>query len=672
MIKLWGFRSKIILPILLTLVLLFAFLSAIFTRYIRQTTQRQIDADIMGLLLQKREIIHTFFAERARIPQVVFQDPILLRWLDSYHSYRQDLRHDMVYPQIQQYFQRIIRSDSTVKSIYFATANTYEYFDNEGRYEAEGYSVKERSWWIRALEKDRLYCELGDEDLEDLSTPASLNMTIYRDDGKLLGVGGLDIQINSVRNLVRSINYQNTGGAFLVDQNARMIDFPKMAKNEIWQKTLTTIDEQVPDSYGFYRLEAAIQDTLPYNRLMVTWKGQPNMVYWTPIEIPELDIHWTLGMLIPESVVTRPVQRVTWIAGFGFTLMTFCIACIIFCILSWSIKPLNLLAQRLKELGAGHNDLHSELPVSNHDAVGKTLHHFNEFISQIRHFLLRVDRNSTQVNSAMVYMKEQVAQFEKEAADIEAQIHTVQNASSHMMEAVNQIQHNIIDMANHTKIAFASTERGDSLVKERISNLEALRETTLEFSKEIDSIKNQVKTLLGASQAIDEISKRTSILSVNANIEAVKAGEFGIGFRSVAEEIREISVHTAKTNKRNIETMNQFEEQMEVLLGDFRELQKKIQNEIKESNQIQTTFRIIRGDVSRTDEAANIMKHNASRQLQSVTGVSDNINEISDGIQYFVHSVQQFLLTSDQIGGHIRELQLLLNAYELVPKERDM
>lgn len=671
MTKLWGFRSKIILPILFTLALLFAVLSVIFISMIRQTTQRQIDADIMGLLLQKREVIHAFFAERARIPGVIFQDPVFLRWLDSYQTYRQDLRNDMVYPQIQQYFQRIVQSDSTIKSIYFATVSTYEYFDNEGRYEAEGYTVKERPWWIHALEKDRLYCELGEEDHEDLSTPASLNVTIYRDDRKLLGVGGLDIQINAVRNLVRAINYQQTGGAFLVDEKGRMVDFPMMAKNEIWQKNLTAIDELVPGSYGFYRLETAILDTLP-GRLLVTWKGEPCMVYWSPIAIPELDMIWTLGMLIPESVATGPVQRVTWISVISFSVMTLCIVCIIFCILSWSIKPLNLLAQRLKELGAGHNDLHSELPVSNQDAVGRTLHHFNEFISQIRHFLLRVERNSSQVNSAMLYMKEQVAHFEKEAADIESQIHTAKSTSSHMMEAVNQIQHNIIDLANHTKIAFASTERGDILVKERIENLESLRETTLEFSKEIDSIKNQVKTLLGASQAIDEISKRTSILSVNANIEAVKAGEFGIGFRSVAEEIREISVHTAKTNKRNIETMNQFESQMEQLLANFRELQKKIQSEIKESNQLHTTFRIIRGDVSRTDEAANIMKHNASRQLQSVTDVSDNINEIADGIQYFVHSVQQFLLTSDQINGHIRELQLLLNAYELVPKERDM
>ena len=66
----------------------------------------------------------------------------------------------------------------------------------------------------------------------------------------------------------------------------------------------------------------------------------------------------------------------------------------------------------------------------------------------------------------------------------------------------------------------------------------------------MDSIRKKVQTLLNASDAIEEISKRTSILSVNANIEAVKAGEYGNGFRSVAEEIRDISVHTARANKR--------------------------------------------------------------------------------------------------------------------------
>jgi methyl-accepting chemotaxis protein len=71
------------------------------------------------------------------------------------------------------------------------------------------------------------------------------------------------------------------------------------------------------------------------------------------------------------------------------------------------------------------------------------------------------------------------------------------------------------------------------------------------FSKSIESMSNDIKTVNEITDLINSIAEQTNLLALNAAIEAARAGESGRGFAVVADEIRKLA-EQSKESSHNI------------------------------------------------------------------------------------------------------------------------
>ena len=141
-----------------------------------------------------------------------------------------------------------------------------------------------------------------------------------------------------------------------------------------------------------------------------------------------------------------------------------------------------------------------------------------------------------------------------------------ENIDSTMITNLNNILGGLDDSQEKLeKIAFDVINSSDTslnLVKESIGSVEEILAMIDELNKVVEESSERIKALVDLSGQIEKfasvissISKKTNILSLNASIEAARAGDQGRGFAVVASEGRNLASQSAKSSKEITDTI---------------------------------------------------------------------------------------------------------------------
>ena len=195
------------------------------------------------------------------------------------------------------------------------------------------------------------------------------------------------------------------------------------------------------------------------------------------------------------------------------------------------------------------------------------------------------------VGAAETSLTEALASFAAIARSVEAQAGYVAEASSAMTEMASSI-------ASVTK----TTDDARDLTHRLLSSSQAGSQSLVASVEAIRAIEAASQEVNALTAAIAKISAQTNLLAMNAAIEAAHAGETGAGFAVVAEEVRNLAVSSAESNKK----IKQKTAQMLAL----------VENGVRLTTEVGEAFERINTDVAAT--ATLVSEINAAMQEQNV------------------------------------------------------
>lgn len=392
-----------------------------------------------------------------------------------------------------------------------------------------------------------------------------------------------------------------------------------------------------------------------------------------------------LVLTADESEALAGITTVTGVAV-GIIAIVVLIAIIISFIMGRRLmRPLVKVSTIIEDVANGNIEADFSVVKESNDEIGLIIEKMKELTQSLGSIVGKIRNSSDTMSSNSYELNDTSSQTLASNNEISKAVEDVAEGSTGMAASISKINENLLEMSNETKDINASVDEiknqtvavqdSSKIMNDKIKSMQdsshKMDEGISAISKRIETVNTTVDKVSNIVSVIEEISSETNLLSLNASIEAARAGDAGKGFAVVAQEIRVLSDNT-NTELENIkqiisslveecrycvqasgtivEDNAKQKEEIKAVLDEFGSLDEQIQKTAEKADEIEelvTAMIELNDDITKSSNSltdvsaanaaateemnANIEELNA--MMHGVSEMAGHMNDESDGLK---------------------------------------
>ena len=386
---------------------------------------------------------------------------------------------------------------------------------------------------------------------------------------------------------------------------------------------------------------------------------KPVMASW--IYIPSFRWGLSVQQDLGEAMAMVSEQRWTMLGILTAILLpTLLIALAVARSISRPIKTAVLAAERVAS-----GDLSATLSAEGSDeisklinALGQMVNYLNSLIGQVQRSTIDLVSTANSLSAMTKTQSEEVSNLGSTTTEIAAATKEISATSEELLRTMS----GITEVADHTTELANS---GQSSLGDMEGAMRTLADATHSISSRLGLINEKANTISSVTTTITKIADQTNLLSLNASIEAEKAGEYGLGFAVLAREIRRLADQTAVATL-DIEQM--VKEMQDSVTGGVMEMDKfseQVSRSVSDTHDISLRFGEIIQQVQALLPQFDAVHEGMRSQSAGAKQIRDSMVSLTDSVRVSAQALDETTSATQRLEGAIDELRSEISSFRL-------
>ncbi|MEM7515667.1 MAG: methyl-accepting chemotaxis protein, partial [Planctomycetota bacterium] len=325
-------------------------------------------------------------------------------------------------------------------------------------------------------------------------------------------------------------------------------------------------------------------------------------------------------------------------------------------------RSIRRMLEQVSDVADG--DLRSDLEVTE-DMTGSIADSFNYMLEELRTIIGGVQATTTRVTDSAARLTGTSQELATGSMRQTQEIEKTADSVRLLATSAQEVSVNAETSSQVAQEALDSARAGGQAVERTIEGMGKIRQRVQDTSKRIKRLGESSQQIGEIVELISDLADRTSLLALNASIQAASAGEAGRSFAVVAKEVEQLADRSTESTKRIAQLINNIQRET----AEASTAMEDTTREVVEGSQVATdagrALEEIEKVSSQLSDIAGVIVERARRQAEVSDGVAEAIGQIdaisrqtSGGVQQTVSVLGELASTAQQLRDSVATFRL--------------
>lgn len=327
-------------------------------------------------------------------------------------------------------------------------------------------------------------------------------------------------------------------------------------------------------------------------------------------------------------------------------------------------KNLKIIDVASENLATGDGDLTKRIRMQGNHEIALVAKNVNKFIEKVQSAIAKTKHVSSEAASIS---NELSATSLEIGRHVENEAELVKSINENTIKTTEEAEFVDNTVGEMHKISERSFQALSKTIEKMNMFIETVKKSSIkeeELSLKMQDLRDSTNDVKSILELIGDIAEQTNLLSLNAAIEAARAGKHGRGFAVVADEVRKLAERTQKSLVEINATINVVTQAVEESSDDMQENAKDISTAAERASDVEESIDTVMSAIEKSKQMALKSSEAVDKLKNRMLDISENMSELNDTAILNARSVEEIAAAAEHQNKIIEELNTQLSSFK--------